>query len=867
MNKKILTLSLIASLLLPQSVLAMSSAANNLPADTSMFFNFNLTDFQNEILPPFQKLFDEQKNNVNSPEALILMENTFDLTKKQLEKDLFMSLTIKENGMTPVGGIELAPGSLELIKKLFKSVCADSGTSSIICPNFPLNTVETINEDEYNESSFLNIDDRFLYFGEKKVDLEAIKNTFAAQTGSLGISQGFQELKSKLDNTAVFWAYLDYRKILMAIGSMNESDSEFQAMLNNPIISTLGKIGVSVKKEAGNNLTLKAAILGNREQMDLNKIYFDSLSDQVEMKLYRELPNRNVLAYLEQGNPFIALESLKNIPPYDNVFTGLEREANINLNDLSKTLNKNLAIAVQSDNNNALPYISILAEVGTADRDTALSLSEKIAASINARISLYPEIDGQISNTKIRDGFYKLSVAPELRTSFLAGFIAGYFKNLQDNPFSEVLYNAYAHDNSANIELYYGLTTPALFVITNDSALSGFDQGHLDENNKLIKEIGKLKGLHSQFGYLSLENTKKHLKNKIYDELMQRTPQTISLAFYKEYFNTLNSLNYIPEITFSSLAERYSQALEINASYNLTPNESFSNFINSEKNTDTDDDGISDFKERFVEFTDPYSADSDRDGINDLEELAMGENPGFFGRTFNDVNGDEWFAPSVHRLNRTGSISGYERNHEVFFDGSKTMNRAEFTKMVVKAFNIPISAYTYNPFKDIDENDWYLPYVMAAYNNGIVNGRIDEHKFYNYFDGEKEITRAEALTMISRAANLSQIAKGCVFYAGDYPSSILPPKCENTYSLDFEDIDQDSFYSSDLLYAYELGIITGTGNKFYPNNSLNRAEAAKILSRALDAKNESLSEESDKSLTDNLIQGSVFIVPILLNQF
>jgi hypothetical protein len=44
-------------------------------------------------------------------------------------------------------------------------------------------------------------------------------------------------------------------------------------------------------------------------------------------------------------------------------------------------------------------------------------------------------------------------------------------------------------------------------------------------------------------------------------------------------------------------------------------------------NTDSDNDGITDLKEKTVFYTNPNSADTDNDGINDFEEIENGTDP------------------------------------------------------------------------------------------------------------------------------------------------------------------------------------------------------------------------------------------------
>ena len=79
------------------------------------------------------------------------------------------------------------------------------------------------------------------------------------------------------------------------------------------------------------------------------------------------------------------------------------------------------------------------------------------------------------------------------------------------------------------------------------------------------------------------------------------------------------------------------------------------------------------------------------------------------------------------------------------FQPDKTMTRAEFATIVVKALGL--STEVTDEFSDVRPGDWHAPFVGAAYHAGIVNGMGD-----GTFCPQKTISRQEAATMVARAA-------------------------------------------------------------------------------------------------------------------
>ncbi|RNF39987.1 S8 family peptidase [Planococcus salinus] len=106
-------------------------------------------------------------------------------------------------------------------------------------------------------------------------------------------------------------------------------------------------------------------------------------------------------------------------------------------------------------------------------------------------------------------------------------------------------------------------------------------------------------------------------------------------------------------------------------------------------------------------------------------------------------------------------------------------------------------------FPDVTMNAWYAPHISYLYSHDMMKGYTD-----GTFKPRKEITRAEALTLIGRAQGLSS-------------------KQRNTR---FTDVSFNNSASGYIQSAYEAGIIDGfPDGSFKPYQSVTRAEMAILI--------------------------------------
>lgn len=174
-------------------------------------------------------------------------------------------------------------------------------------------------------------------------------------------------------------------------------------------------------------------------------------------------------------------------------------------------------------------------------------------------------------------------------------------------------------------------------------------------------------------------------------------------------------------------------------------------------------------------------------------------------QNFPDVTLDYWGYESIQALFEKGVINGYEDGN---FMPDNPVTRAEFGKIICKAFGILNDGISEVTFSDVSIGEWYYPYVATLSDIGVLKG--EDGKFFP----NREITREEAAAVIKRC--------------GKYLKKDFKAVRKATRFLDDADISDYAKESIEELYA--AGIINGKGNGcFMPKEKLVRAEAAKLI--------------------------------------
>lgn len=140
---------------------------------------------------------------------------------------------------------------------------------------------------------------------------------------------------------------------------------------------------------------------------------------------------------------------------------------------------------------------------------------------------------------------------------------------------------------------------------------------------------------------------------------------------------------------------------------------------------------------------------------------------------------------------------------EANFHPTWVMTRAELTKLIVLAKQLPLVIPDKPTFADVSPSAWYYPYVETVYANGASAGYPD-----GTFRPHQTVTRGEAVTM---AVILSGI-----------------PRVQPSEST-FQDVKPDAWYFKYVETAHARGFIERPGDGlFYPDHGMTRAEAAAL---------------------------------------
>lgn len=115
---------------------------------------------------------------------------------------------------------------------------------------------------------------------------------------------------------------------------------------------------------------------------------------------------------------------------------------------------------------------------------------------------------------------------------------------------------------------------------------------------------------------------------------------------------------------------------------------------------------------------------------------------------FSDTENETWYSDYLQTAIYLGIVQGYP---DGTFKPERTVNKAEFLKMLVEAMDIEISEEIgYMPFTDVKKDHWYAPYVQFAYQKNIIetSGKL--------FNPQEEMTRENVAEAMYRVKVLKQ---------------------------------------------------------------------------------------------------------------
>ncbi|MHA6481497.1 S-layer homology domain-containing protein [Paenibacillus sp. strain BS8-2] len=179
--------------------------------------------------------------------------------------------------------------------------------------------------------------------------------------------------------------------------------------------------------------------------------------------------------------------------------------------------------------------------------------------------------------------------------------------------------------------------------------------------------------------------------------------------------------------------------------------------------------------------------------------------------SFDDTESvDAWAGRAIEVIASKGVIHGVTEGH---FDPASKVTRAQFAKMLVRALDLNNQAAK-EKFVDVKDDEWFAPYIAAAYENGLINGRSA-----TIFDPYAEISRAEMATMVARGLKLTSGAEDI-------------ENVDEALKVFADWAEVNDTLKQGVAFAAEHSIVVGNEGKYDPNASATRAQAAVIIYRA-----------------------------------
>ncbi|MFD0673099.1 glycosyl hydrolase 53 family protein [Cohnella sp. GCM10027633] len=180
-------------------------------------------------------------------------------------------------------------------------------------------------------------------------------------------------------------------------------------------------------------------------------------------------------------------------------------------------------------------------------------------------------------------------------------------------------------------------------------------------------------------------------------------------------------------------------------------------------------------------------------------------------RSFADVPANHWAEKAIASLASKLIVSGTGDDK---FEPGRAVTRAEFATMLFRALRLPATTPAATPFADVPQSASYAEAVNAVHAIGVVNGMGTG----NTFEPNRTITRQEMAAMLLRAYDYLQTSAQIA---------------QQPAATDFADADRIAGWAKQAVErAASLGLLQGRGgNKFAPEATLSRAEAAQAVAK------------------------------------
>lgn len=575
--------------------------------------------------------------------------------------------------------------------------------------------------------------------------------------------------------------------------------------------------------ETGYKFNIKVS--GDEEKLKAEGLAFNSTGEFMP-NLFGQFPNAKPIFYTESFNPAAEYEMGQKIiakmqkdagaNASIDVFEELKKRTGFDMAKVYAVFTHEFAFGVQYDTKSPLPYITLMGRVGTTTDISGLTTGANTSAKI-VTTSTKEEAKQLISDlTEFIQKSLKKSHAPKKA-----------YKITEENGFTKIsidlkkLEKDYDGPPFPKLVFTFGVTDDDLFIISN---YPDIDKAEKRMGFEFVELNGNLR-FNSGVNYLNARNFWGFVDNlTAWAEKISDGNNAPPIDFYQGYYSILEKLYGWRDLLL--VEKNTASDSEIFGTINIDneKHKTYKEFLDELMSADKNENGIKDFDEKYLYGTSVEKSDSDGDGVSDIEALEKGLNPKGGGALFNDVGEDAYYTDETAFLYQQGAISGYSDGS---FRPGNLVNRAEFTAMVIKAFEQDTSSYLgvnvelgakKSPFADVPPDEWFYAPVAKAYGARFISGNMDSEGNLIFRPGDN-ITRAEALAILNKASKALNKSR---------------PKAKCSKSP-FTDVSEDDWFCDAVANGYKNGITKGKSAKeFRPFDNLTRAEAAVMIRRTLE---------------------------------
>lgn len=113
---------------------------------------------------------------------------------------------------------------------------------------------------------------------------------------------------------------------------------------------------------------------------------------------------------------------------------------------------------------------------------------------------------------------------------------------------------------------------------------------------------------------------------------------------------------------------------------------------------------------------------------------------------YTDVNKNSEYYGYIAALTHAGIVSGSVVDGKKVFNPRKTLSRAQMSKIIAEAYELPTNKPYTAPFTDVTAGEWHAKYVQAIYDTKVTQGQGN-----NLFGENNPVKRGQMASFIHRA--------------------------------------------------------------------------------------------------------------------